>query len=54
MIFIIVLLGFFEDTAPALVVGVIWIVLLAICYYGIQYLDKDGRWALKNKRPPEL
>ncbi|MBI0003020.1 amino acid permease [Bartonella sp. M0177] len=54
MIFIIVLLGFFEDTAPALVVGIIWIVLLAICYYGIQYLDKDGRWALKNKRPPEL
>ncbi|OLY45278.1 histidine transporter [Bartonella apis] len=33
MIFIIVLLGFFEDTAPALIVGIIWIVLMFVCYF---------------------
>ncbi|MHC5306544.1 amino acid permease [Bartonella sp. LJL80] len=53
MVFIIALLGVFESTRAALIVGAIWIVWLTVCYYAIQYLDKDGRWVLKNKRPPE-
>ncbi|WP_297323444.1 amino acid permease [uncultured Bartonella sp.] len=32
MVFIIVLLGVFEDTRAALVVGLIWVVLMTLCY----------------------
>lgn len=44
MVFIIVLLGFFDNTRPALIVGVIWVAWLALCYYALQRrLDKKGR-----------
>ncbi|WP_336293810.1 amino acid permease [Bartonella sp. CB169] len=48
MVFIIVLLGVFETTRAALVVGAIWVIWLTLCYYTIQYLDKDGRWVVKK------
>jgi len=49
MVFVFVLLGFFDDTRPALIVGAIWVVWLAICYYAIQVLDKKGRWIFKKR-----
>ena len=43
MIFIIVLLGFFEDTAPALVVGIIWILLMLVCYFIMKRTGNEAK-----------
>ena len=40
MVFIIALLGVFDDTQAALVVGVIWVVLLAICFQFMKIFRK--------------
>ncbi|WP_295962798.1 amino acid permease [uncultured Bartonella sp.] len=45
MIFIIVLLGFFEDTAPALIVGIIWIVLMLVCYFVMKRTGNEANHA---------
>ncbi|WP_455481580.1 amino acid permease [Bartonella sp. B35(2025)] len=48
MVFIIVLLGVFETTRAALIVGTIWVIWLTICYCAIKYLHKNDRWVIKK------
>ncbi|EJF75925.1 amino acid permease [Bartonella alsatica] len=44
MIFIFVLLCFFDDTRPVLIVGVSWIIWLIICFYALKLCNSE-----KNK-----
>lgn len=40
MVFVIALLGFYEHLRTALWVGLIWVVLLVVCYYVMQFVNK--------------
>ncbi|VEB74412.1 Proline-specific permease ProY [Providencia rustigianii] len=40
MVFVIALLGFFENTQVALIVGVVWVALLSIAFYAMRYYQK--------------
>ncbi|WP_332066206.1 amino acid permease [Bartonella sp. CB189] len=43
MIFIFILLLFFDDTRPALFVGIIWVIFLIICFYMLKFFDLKKR-----------
>ncbi|WP_208434153.1 amino acid permease [Bartonella taylorii] len=39
MIFIFILLWFFDNTRPVLIIGISWIVLLIICFYALKFYN---------------
>lgn len=39
MIFIFILLWFFDDTRPVLIIGISWIILLIICFYAFKFYN---------------
>ncbi|WP_019220354.1 amino acid permease [Bartonella senegalensis] len=45
MVFVFILLWFFDDTRPVLIVGVIWISWLILCFYALKLFNFE-----KNKR----
>ncbi|WP_455466710.1 amino acid permease [Bartonella sp. B39] len=51
MVFIFVLLCFFDDTRPVLVVGISWVVWLVICFYTLKFynLKKNKKQESTNK-----